>query len=204
MYGGFDVFKTYLGIKLHFTTDTYDWFKYEGKVNCKLDTFTKRNDRYFFHKISTRYPKDEVVNYFVANFMDGMDKWVGDLARKNGTEIYTNFKKRLESFSYHFRGNCSFLADRFRSDGISFDSGFIVSNGQHPYVLRLLLGKKISYETIIVLDHYLGFIKVWDMQIKENFIWPEVSKKIKKYKPFFKFNQTKCKLIMKEVFTDGR
>ncbi len=61
MYDGFDVFKTYLGIKLHFTTNTYDWFKYEGKVNCKLDTFTKRNDRYCLQKISTRYPKDEVV-----------------------------------------------------------------------------------------------------------------------------------------------
>lgn len=204
MYGGFDVFKTYLGIKLHFTTDTYDWFKYEGKVNCKLDTFTKRNDRYFFHKISQKYNKDEVVNYFVANFIDGMDKWVGDLARKDGTEIYTNYKKRLESFSYYFRGDCSFLADRFRSDRISLDNSLHIRNGQHPYVLRLLLGKKISYETLIALDQHLEFIKMWDRDIEEKFIWPIHSKKIKKYRPFLKYNETNCKLIMKEIFVNGR
>ena len=53
MYGGFDVFRVYLAVKLHFTTD-YDYFDYDGKVNIKLETFTKRNDRYFFHKLSTK------------------------------------------------------------------------------------------------------------------------------------------------------
>ena len=54
MYGGFDVYKVYLGVKLHFTTDTYDYVKYGGKTNATLDTFTKRKDRYFFHKLSKR------------------------------------------------------------------------------------------------------------------------------------------------------
>ena len=31
MYGGFDVYKTYLAVKLHFTSDTYDYYKYDGK-----------------------------------------------------------------------------------------------------------------------------------------------------------------------------
>ena len=44
MYGGFDVYKTYLAIKLHFQSDSYDYYKYGGKVNAKLDTFTKRKD----------------------------------------------------------------------------------------------------------------------------------------------------------------
>ena len=33
MYGGFEVFKAYLAIKLHFTTDTYNYDEYGGKVN---------------------------------------------------------------------------------------------------------------------------------------------------------------------------
>ena len=35
MYGGFDVYKTYLGVKLHFTTDTYDYIKVRRKNKCK-------------------------------------------------------------------------------------------------------------------------------------------------------------------------
>ena len=69
MNDGFNVFKIWLGLKLHFTTETYDWFKYDGRVNCKLETFTKRNDRYFFYKLGTKYNEKEIINYFVANFL---------------------------------------------------------------------------------------------------------------------------------------
>lgn len=34
MYGGFDVYKIYLGVKLHFTTDSYDYIKYGGENEC--------------------------------------------------------------------------------------------------------------------------------------------------------------------------
>jgi len=32
MYGGFDVYKVYLGVKLHFTSKTYDYIKYGEKL----------------------------------------------------------------------------------------------------------------------------------------------------------------------------
>ena len=94
MYGGFEVFKLYLAIKLHFTTDTYNYEEYEGKVNCKLETFTKRNDRYFFHKLSKQYDRDNIVDFFVANFIHNNKKWVGNLLQNDGRDIYLDFKKR--------------------------------------------------------------------------------------------------------------
>ena len=45
---GFDVYKIYLAIKLHFTSESYDYFKHNGKTTARLATFTKRRDRYFF------------------------------------------------------------------------------------------------------------------------------------------------------------
>jgi hypothetical protein len=50
------------------------------------------------------------------------------------------------------------------------------------------------------LDTILAFVKRWDKEIKETIIWPEISKKIKKLKPFMNFNLTKCKFILKETF----
>ena len=92
MHDGFDVFKTYLAIKLHFTTDKYDFHSYSGKVNCKLDTFTKRNDRYFFHKLSKQYDKYEIIDFFVANFLDNDKQWVGNLLEKDGKTITENIQ----------------------------------------------------------------------------------------------------------------
>ena len=203
MYGGFDVYKTYLGVKLHFTSDTYDYYKYGGKVNTKLDTFTKRKDRYFFHKLSTRYAETDILDFFVANFLADSKRWIGNLLANDGRDVYLDYKKRKEAFAYHFKQECGTIASDFGRRNISFNDGFIPVNGQHPRVLRLLIQRKISYQTTIVLNHFLNFIKNWDKEITEKVVWPEISLKVTRLKPFINFNATECKLIMKEVFIDG-
>ena len=203
MYGGFDVYKTYLGVKLHFTSDTYDYYKYGGKVNTKLDTFTKRKDRYFFHKLSTRYAEADILDFFVANFLADSKRWIGNLLANDGRDVYLDYKKRKEAFAYHFKQDCGSIVSDFRRKSISFDDGFIPVNGQHPRVLRLLIQRKISYQTAVVLDHFLGFTKNWDKEITEKVVWPEISLKVARVKPFVNFNATECKLIMKDIFVNG-
>ena len=86
---------------------------------------------------------------------------------------------------------------------ISFDIGFSVPSGQHPRMLRLLIQRKVSYQTAVVLNHFLHFTKNWDKEITEKVVWPEISLKVTRVKPFITFNATECKLIMKEVFING-
>ena len=199
MYGGFDVFKIYLAIKNHFTTD-YDYIKYGGKVTAKLDSFTKRPDRYFFHKLSKRFNKDDVLDYFVANFSVDGHKWIGNLLDNEGTQNYTKYRKYKESFDYHFRNDCNNINNDLCNRGISFDDGFLVHNGQHPRILRLLIQRKIHIQTAVIFNSVLSFSKVWDKEIMEKVVWPKISHKIKKLKPFVIYNETQAKLIMKEVF----
>ena len=203
MYGGFDVYKTYLAVKLHFASDTYDYYKYDGKVNAKLYTFTKRKDRYFFHKLSTRYAETDILDFFVANFLADSKRWIGNLLANDGRDVYLDYKKRKEAFAYHFKQECGTIASDLGRRNISFNDGFIPPNGQHPRILRLLIQRKISYQTAVVLDHFLGFTKNWDNEITEKVVWPEISLKVSRVKPFVNFNATECKLIMKEVFVNG-
>ena len=202
MYGGFDVYKTYLAVKLHFASDTYDYYKYDGKVNAKLDTFTKRKDRYFFHKLSTRYAESDILDFFVANFLADSKRWIGNLLANDGRDVYLDYKKRKEAFTYHFKQECGTISSDLGRRNISFNDGFIPVNGQHPRVLRLLIQRKISYQTAVVLDHFLGFTKNWDKEITEKVVWPEISLKVSRVKPFVNFNATECKLIMKETFVN--
>ena len=203
MYGGFDVYKTYLAVKLHFTSKNYDYHKYDGKVNCKLDTFTKRNDRYFFHKLSVKYKQEEILDFFVSNFIKDEKKWVGSLLRNDGQDIYLDYKKRKESFGYHFRNDLVCISDVISADNIRFDDVFNVYNGQHPRVLRLLLQKKLHIQTFVALNELLSFSKNWDKEIKENVVWPKISSTIAKLKGFIRFNKTECKMMMKEVFVNA-
>ena len=199
MYGGFDVFRVYMAVKLHFTTN-YDYFEYDGKVNCKLETFTKRNDRYFFHKLSTKYKQDEILDFFVANFIDKDKNWIGNLLENDGREIYLNYKKVKDNFKFHFRNEFTNIVNDFSTKRISFDDGFLCRDGQHPRLLRLLIQRRASFQTIIVLDQVLSFIKNWNKQIEEKVVWPKIAKTIERMKPFINYNITECKLIMKEVF----
>jgi hypothetical protein len=200
MYGGFEVFKIYLAVKLHFTTDSYDYHKYEGKVNCKLETFTKRNDRYFFHKLSTRYNQDDILGFFVSNFLTDSNKWVKSLTEQDGKDVYTDWKKRNESFDYYFRSDCVSIFNDFTNKHLSFDAGFNSFGGQHPRFFQLVLSKKISYETAIVFNKIISYSKRWDKEIKEQVVWPIHSKRLEKYTQFVKYNPTTVKLIMKEIF----
>ena len=200
MHDGFDVFKIYLAIKLHFTTDSYNYHDYGGKVNCKLETFTKRNDRYFFHELSKQYDKYQILDFFVANFLDNDKQWVGNLLRKDGQEVYLNYKKHKDGIGYHFRRDSVSVNDDFTARSLSFNDGLCNDTGQHPRLLQLYIKKKISHQTMVILDYHLNFIKNWDKQITETFVWPILSKRLKKYRKFVHFNETETKLTLKDVF----
>ena len=65
----YEAYKLYLAIKLHFTTENYDFFKHNAKVNSSMNTFLKRNDRFFFHKLTTKYNKEQLVEFLYATFL---------------------------------------------------------------------------------------------------------------------------------------
>ena len=201
MYGGFDVFKTYLAVKNHFTSD-YDYFKYGGRVTAKLESFTKRSDRYFFHKLSKRYNERDILDYFVSNFAVDSHKWIGSVINNEGAENYTKFRKYKESFDYHFRNDCVAIRNELDNKSISFNGGFDVVSGQHPRILRLLLRKKIHLQTTVILDTILSFSKVWDKKIEEKVVWPKIKHTLNKFRPFVMYNETQVKLIMKEIFVN--
>jgi len=200
MYDGFSVYKTYLAVKLHFTSASYDYHKYEGKINAKLDTFTSRKDRYFFHKLSKQYKEDEILDFFVANFAKDDKKWVKSLLENDGKGNYLEYRKYKESVSYHFRSDCSLLYDSIGGDMARFNDVLLVHNGQHPTMLRLLLQRKINIQSAIILDSVLSYSKNWSKDITEKIVWPKIAFKMAKLKGFVKYNETECKLIMKEIF----
>ena len=200
-YGGFEVFKTYLAVKNHFTSD-YDYHKYGGRVTAKLESFTKRSDRYFFHKLSKRYNERDILDYFVSNFAVNSSKWIGNVINNEGAENYTKFRKYKESFEYNFRNDCVAIRNDLDNKSLSFNAGFLVDSGQHPRVLRLLLRKKIHLQTAIILDSILSFSKVWDKEITEKVVWPKIKHTFKKLQPFLTYNETQVKLIIKEIFVN--
>lgn len=202
---GYRAFRLYKAIRLHFTTN-YDFFRYHGKAKSIAPAvFNARKDRFIYQKLDRRYPVDEdLTNYFVANIISKSEhRWIGELVSIQSEKVYMDWKKRLESFSYTFKGEMEKLRDTVqfesRNPADIWEPNF--DGDYHPNALREHYAGNISLESMVAINRVIGFVKYWDKNINEDFIWPETSMKIKKYDPFLQLPETKeLKAIMKKVY----
>lgn len=192
----FDVYKTYIAIKLHFTTD-YDYHKYNGKCNATVSSFRKRKDQFFFKKLGRIYNKQQLEHFFVSNFLADEKVWVREMLSADCENVYKDWQKKTESLMYFFKQDCNFLS-AYIDDNEKFDTLFVVKEGQHPPLLRFALAKKINLESFIVINSVLRFVNTWNKQIVDTIVWPTYYNKCKKYRSFLDFNSTKAKLILKK------
>ena len=189
---GYAAFTMYNSLKLHFTSSSYDYFKYHGKTNVSTATFLKRKDKYTFYKLSRKYSVEELLDFYVANFLEG-DKWVGDMA-KDGEEVYKKWQKTQQSLTYTFENDILFLL----ADGNSPDDMLKVPPNSYPLLMRVVQMKQVSLETLCILNDIMNFFPMWDKKIDDDIIWPDFKMRCVKYTPFLHYDRNKFRQILKD------
>lgn len=197
IYEGFNAYKLYLAVKNHFTTN-YDFFKYNGKVNAKEDSFLKRKDKFFFAKLQRKYNNDQLRDLFVSNFADGEDFWIGNVLTQKAESVYTEWKARQMKLSYILEQDLKFLLDYYNERNLDFNSLFVMENG-HPILLQCVLRNDIYVETMIIIDRVLNYSRRWN-KVLDDPVWTEFKKRMDKYSPFVLFEAEKGKKILRKVF----
>jgi hypothetical protein len=85
-----------------------------------------------------------------------------------------------------------------------FDEIFSCQNGQHPVLLKNFLAKRISLETMVILQGLLNYVKRFDEGMKDDLVWPDNRRLIVKYGAFLSYDKEKCKTkllqLVKETF----
>jgi hypothetical protein len=188
-------YKTYLALKNHFTKPKYDYLRYNGKVKASLQAFYKRKDRMWFEKMSRQKTDEEIVSFFVANFVlcnDPESLWIGEIINE-GEQRFSLWKKRTQSLSYVFKEEIEKL---FSENSI--EDLFTIKNGSHPRLLKIFLQGNLSLETMVILDSIFGYRKNFDKKLDDP-IWKFVSMRIIKYSPFIHIDVFKYKKILKEI-----
>lgn len=194
----FSVYKMYLALKLHFTTDAYDVIAQKGKVRASRQAFAKRKDLYSIKKVSKTYTDEEVANFLIANFTSG-DRW-GGLFDAEANERYKEWKKRKESLTYIFTRDLDNLVNDMEMDKVPEEDLFKITKSQHPYIIKAYLRKTITVETLVILEKLEPFVEQFDLDIGNDVVWPDISRLIKKYKPFLKFDREKYDAIFRRRF----
>jgi hypothetical protein len=191
-----EAYQMYLGLKLHFNSD-YDYIRYGGKTSATKSSFLKRKDRNFFARVARKYG-ESTKDYFISNFVCSPKGWLGDFNEDN----YNKSKKYRQSLTYNFISEMSFLFSQVEN----FNSIFSCNSGQHPVLLRNYLAKRISLESMVILQGLVGFVKQFDKELKDDLVWPDSRRLIVKYGAFLNYDSEKCRVqlikLAKESF-DG-
>jgi hypothetical protein len=196
---GFAAYALWNALKLHFTSDSYDYFKYHGKTNVSKQSFTIRKDKYYFYKLSRKYSLEELKNYYVANMISGNSEWVGEMVGANGEEIYAKWQKTQQSLTYTTENDTIGLFDGV--DGAEFwsmDDYFKPVDGGWPMIITKLMHDKIKLETVCILIDTIGCMPRWEKTITEDIVWPSYHRLIKKYTPFIQYDKDKFTKFLKE------
>ena len=182
----------YCALKAHFGDGNYYYFKYEGKTRIKRDSFYKRKDRFFFVKLSRKKEYQDIKNYLVANFVSNPDGYVARFDDKT----YEDWLYRKQNFYTIF-------TDEMRPLVKDFEPLFIVKSNNHPKLLQEYLGKRVSLETLIILNQMLRYDKKWDKQLLGDFIWNDVKKLMKNYQGFLTINDQRYRIQLLKLIEEG-
>ena len=193
----FEVYRYYLALRLHFTTDSYDVIKQQGRVRATRNSFLKRKDLLSINRVAETYSDKDIVNFLVANFVSG-DRW-GGVFDVESKDRYQGWKKRIESISYTFKKELDKAVLFADKNGTTFDQLFYCNSGQHPPIVKMYLRNDISIETLVILNKLNNFTDQLDLDLKDDLVWPDTSRIIKKYSPFLEIKKDKYNEIYRRA-----
>ena len=100
-------------------------------------------------------------------------------------------KNKIQSLSFKFSNEIEELVNLEPN----FDKIF-ETNGGHPLLLKQYFSGQLSLESLVILNKVLNFVPVFDKQIKDPVVWPDLKRKVVKYEPFLSIDTPKYKKIL--------
>ena len=195
---GFKAYRYYLAIKLHFTTEKFNVFENRGNVKGTRDTFNARNDRYIFEKLANKYDTDrEIIQFFVANFAYNSDTAIYE--GKEATDNLLLWNKRKQSITQVFIDDLASILNYIETNKTSV---FTFENDKYPALMQLYMGKKVTIETLRIIDDIYPFLETWSQQNSVKYMWGSELLRIKKLTGFIKYDKIKIEKIFKHFLEE--
>lgn len=183
-------------IQKHFSDPEFNAFRYSFSLpNFSEQAFLKRRDKYFYEKLSQRFPlKDDFIEYCLANVIEG-EKHISSYKEDNHLAL----RKRWETLGVQFAQDCKLGASRY-----DLESFLGTGNNTYPPIIQMFLDEQISPETVIIFDIFTKFLSNENKKIQDGLLWPEIFLKLKKYSLFLtEINRSFFREIILREFNAG-
>lgn len=191
---GYEVFQAYIGVKSHFN-GSYDFIKYRGITNVSYDSYEKRRDIGFFKFAALKINERDVVAFFVANFVENPNVWIGDLIDNfaQGNATYKEWRIKLNRLYDTYQEDLDNIISFISEKDLDIQEIFRYNTSNYPIIFRFMVEGIIDRETFILLDDVIGFLPSLDEKYKGDIIWDKEIKLINKYRPFIRYDLKRVK-----------
>lgn len=142
---GLEAYQIYNALKLHYTDEKFDAYKYNFKVRVSLRSFEALRYRYTFEKLGAKHNKDFIIDYLTSNMIENV-MWIHDMSKDN----YDKREARLQSVTYQLKEDLSSFDD--------FNEMCECRNGNN-LLIDAFTQEKVSLETVSIIDSLVNFIK---------------------------------------------
>lgn len=195
---GYGAYMLFLALRTHFVKDNYDYFNMQGRFRATKDSYNRRMDKALFEKLARDYPAQELKSLFISNILQDRH-YIAEFIDEQAELVHVDYKRRRQSLSYV----CANDMDRiFNQNDVK--QTFAAKSDRYPDLITLFLRGVIALETMVILDDLLGFTSKYDKVYQNDVIWPKISRKISKYRPFLKYDKVKMKDILKGIVNEQR
>lgn len=196
---GFRAFRYYIALKLHFNKQSFNVFQNRGNIKGSYAAFESRNDKYLFEKLAKKFVSDkDLIQFLVANLAYGNDNIV--YALEEAEEYYIQWMKRKQSITKSFFDDLNTIQFEAEKNNYNLDQIINFTLNTYPVIIKLYLGKKISMESINILNDFIPMVQKWkqepSMMVIENDIL-----RIEKLKGFVKYDRNKIENKVNEFIT---
>jgi len=201
----FKAWKTYMGIRLHFTGE-YDYFKYSGNAPwgtmASMEKYFSKFEgrmrfsaqRTIFENLGKRFDdRQDLIFFYLSQFTN--DRTYPSVFE---SDLYEEYKERMNNFHFHLKRDVEEIIKYMKEYDKTFDELFVAEQINHPAILKLGLSRTISVETFTTLDIILNFLP----QMEKKLIDPaskDFIKLIRSYKPFLAIGVEKEKKIIRDI-----
>ena len=193
----FDTFCMFMALKNHFTTESYDFVKYKGKVRFTQETFLSNRDKLLYQKLSRVCDENDMLDYMIATFIADK-KWVRDFLDEEAKDRFTEYRKRNQSLGYMF-GNELDRLFLLQAPELAFKP-----TGNYALPIRMYMQGDMSLETFALLSKYLGLAESYDAKYgKDDIVWGRMSMLIRKFTSFLVCDDKKMKSILKDKINEN-
>lgn len=185
---GFMVYCTYVGIKNHFFTKSYDYWKYNRKVKVRPENFDNRRDRSFFLVIMNRYKnRYDLEQYFIANCKDFVKRNITEMMDVEAKERYSKHVKVIDALRYNLETDLKKINPR---------TNYVVGGD----IFKDYMEGEVLLETICFFDMWFRIFEHWDKHFQDT-LYLDRRNFLTKYKTYLSKTVAKDTLgIIKKLY----